>query len=93
MVRERERQTEEPVVIDVVLPPDPAEAEIESERIMGVVNRCLVRGQPVVLGTLEASGRCVRPVRDRVDLGRRMARAVPPPAGPSPPPAARRSRR
>jgi uncharacterized protein (DUF58 family) len=81
MVRERERQTEEPVIIEVVLPSDPAEAEIESERVMGVVAQCLLRGQPVVLATLEAEGRCVRAVRDRVDLGRRMARAVPPPAG------------
>ena len=73
MVRERERQTEEPVVIEVTLPPDPAEAEAESERVMAVVNRCLGRGQPVVLGTLEVDGRCLRQVRDRVDLGRRLA--------------------
>ena len=83
MVRERERQTEEPVVIEVVLPPDPAEAEAESERVMAVVTRCLVRGQPVVLGTLEAEGRRSRPVRDRVDLGRRMARAIAPPRQPT----------
>ena len=83
MVRERERQTEEPVVIEVTLPADPAEAEAEAERVMAVVARCLARGQPVVLGTLEAEGRCLRQVRDRVDLGRRMARAVP---APGPPP-------
>jgi hypothetical protein len=97
MVREREMQTEEPVIIEVVLPSDPAEAELESERVMGVVAHCLLRGQPVVLATLEAEGRCVRAVRDRVDLGRRMARAVPPPAGApteaSPHRALRRSRR
>jgi len=97
MVRERERQTEDPVVVEVVLPPDTTEAELESERMMGVVAQCLVRGQPVVLGTQEASGRCVRPVRDRVDLGRRLARAVPPPIGSgaaaSTPPAPRRGRR
>ena len=34
MVRERERQTDEPVVIEVVLPADPAEAEAEAERVM-----------------------------------------------------------
>jgi len=78
MVRERERQNEEPVVIEVVLPQDPAEAEAEAERVMGVVARCLTQGQLVVLGTLEAGDRCVRPVRDRVDLGRRLARALPP---------------
>jgi hypothetical protein len=32
----------------------------------------------VILGTLEAEGRCLRLVRDRIDLGRRLARAVPP---------------
>jgi hypothetical protein len=78
MVRERERQTDEPVVIEVVLPEDPAAAEAESERVMGVVAGCLLRRQPVVLGTLEAEGHCLRPVRDRIDLGRRLARAVPP---------------
>jgi uncharacterized protein (DUF58 family) len=81
MVRERERQNEEPVVVEVVLPRDPVEAEAEAERMMGVVVRYLTRGQLVVLGTLEAGGRCVRPVRDRVDLGRRLARAVPPAGG------------
>jgi uncharacterized protein (DUF58 family) len=80
MVRERERQTEEPVVIDVILPRDPVAAETESERVMGVVTACLLRRQPVVLATLEAEGPCRRPVRDRIDLGRRLARAVPPAA-------------
>jgi len=94
MVRDRERQTDEPVVIEVVLPPDPAEAEAESERVMAVVTRCLVRGQPVVLATLEAEGRCVRLVRDRVDLGRRLARAVPTSSVPvDPEPPGRRGRR
>jgi hypothetical protein len=80
MVRERERQTEEPVVIEVVLPQDQAAAEAESERVMAVVTGCLLRRQPVVLGTLEAEGRCLRLVRDRIDLGRRLARALPPEA-------------
>ena len=85
MVRERERQTEEPVIIEVVLPEGQAEAEAESERVMAVVAACLERRQPVVLGTLEAEGRCLRLVRDRIDLGRRLARALPPGAvhGPS----------
>jgi uncharacterized protein (DUF58 family) len=89
MVRERERQTEDPVVIDVLLPPDPAEAEAESERVMAAAHRCLIRGQPVVLGTQEPDGHVMRVVRDRIDLGRRLARAVPsspvpPPSGTSP---------
>jgi hypothetical protein len=82
MVRERERQTEDPVVIDVMLPPDPLEAEAESERVMAAVNLCLIRGQPVVLGTREPDGHVMRPVRDRIDLGRRLARAVPSPPVP-----------
>ena len=36
----------------------------------------LLRGRPVVLGTTEADGRVVQAVRDRIDLGRRLARAV-----------------
>ena len=40
MVRERERQNEEPVVVEVVLSQDPAEAEAEAERVMGLVSRC-----------------------------------------------------
>ncbi len=51
---------------------------------MAGVSRYLARGQPVVLATLEAGGRTVRPVRDRIDLGRRLARAVAgDPAGPA----------
>ncbi|MGO8873195.1 MAG: DUF58 domain-containing protein [Acidimicrobiales bacterium] len=76
MVREKERQTDEPVVVEVVLPPDPLEAEHESERVMATVTRELGRGRPVVLATLEPDGRTVRLVHDRIDLGRRLARAV-----------------
>jgi len=84
MVRERVRRTDDPVVVDVVLPPDPQRAEEETERVMAAVSRCLVRGQPVVLATVESGGRTVRPVRDRIDLGRRLARAVTPPTRPDP---------
>lgn len=89
MVREQERQQDEPIIIDALLPPDPIQAEAEAERVMATVADCLARGQPVVLGTDERDGRVVRPVRDRIDLGRRLARAVPRPravAEPSPPP-------
>jgi uncharacterized protein (DUF58 family) len=79
MVREAERQTDDPLVVEVVLPPDPLEAEAETERAMATVGRELARGRPVILGTVEDDGRVVRPVRDRVDLGRRLARAVPGP--------------
>ena len=83
MVRERERQTDDPVIITVVLPSDPIEAEAEAERVMATVSHCLARGQPVVLSTLEAEGRTVRLVRDRIDLGRRLARAIPAPSASS----------
>jgi hypothetical protein len=79
MVRETDRQTDDPILVDVVLPPDPQQAEAESERIMATLSPYVGRGQSVVLATLEPEGRTVRLVRDRVDLGRRLARAVPPP--------------
>jgi uncharacterized protein (DUF58 family) len=82
MVREAERQIDDPIVVDVMLPRDPAEAEAESERVMAAVSECLARGRSVVLGTREPEGRVVRLVRDRVDLGRRLARAVPSPVLP-----------
>ena len=82
MVREKERQIDDPVVMEVVLPPDPLEAEAVTERVMATVGRHLGSGQAVLLGTDEVEGRTRRLVRDRVDLGRRLARAVPPPQAP-----------
>jgi uncharacterized protein (DUF58 family) len=79
MVREKERQTDDPIVVDVVLPRDVLAAEAETERVMAAVDRYLASGRPVVLGTDEQNGRTVRPVLDRIDLGRRLARAVPAP--------------
>jgi uncharacterized protein (DUF58 family) len=76
MVREKERQTDDPIVVEVVLSAVPAEAESETERFMAAVSRYLAAGQPVVLVTDEVEGRTVRPVVDRIDLGRRLARAV-----------------
>ncbi|HEY4928526.1 MAG TPA: DUF58 domain-containing protein [Acidimicrobiales bacterium] len=77
MVRESERQVDDPVVVDLVLPDDPAAAEEEAERMMAAVGNCLARRKPVVLITREAGGRVIRSVADTVDLGRRLARAVP----------------
>jgi uncharacterized protein (DUF58 family) len=84
MVREKERQTDDPVVVDLTLPPDPVAAEAESERVMAALAQILVRGRPVVLGTVEADGHVVRVVRDQIDLGRRLARAVGSPSAGSP---------
>ncbi len=77
MVRESERQTDDPVLVELVLPEDPAAAEAEAERMMAAVGDCLAGHRPVVLVTREPDGRVARPVVDRVDLGRRLARAVP----------------
>jgi uncharacterized protein (DUF58 family) len=78
MVSETERTTDSPVVVDVSLPPDPEAAEREAERVMALVSRYLSRGVPVVVTTLEAGGPSVRVVLDRIELGRRLARAVSP---------------
>jgi hypothetical protein len=94
MVREKERQTDDPIVVDLVLPSDPLAAEAESEKMMASLAHYLMRGRPVVLGTREADGAVVAVVRDRIDLGRRLARAVPPPSvWSSPPPTPRPGRR
>ncbi len=80
MVRERERHHDHTVVLDVALPADPLEAEAEAERAMATASGWLVAGRTVLLGTDETSGAVRRVVHDHVDLGRRLARAVP--AGP-----------
>ncbi len=77
MVRESERQTDDPITVELVLPDDPAQAEAEAERMMGSVGTCLDRHQPVVLITREERGRVVGAVTDHIDLGRRLSRAVP----------------
>jgi hypothetical protein len=64
------------VVVDVTLPPDPEAAEREAERVMSVVAGYLTRGVPVMMSTLEPGGRTVRHVLDRIELGRRLARAI-----------------
>ncbi len=77
MVRESERPTDDPVFVELVLPREPDAAEAEAERTMAGVTECLARHQPVVLATSEPAGRVVRPVAGQLDLGRRLARAVP----------------
>ncbi len=77
MVRESERPTDDPVFVELVLPHDAVAAEAEAERVMAGIADCLARFRPVVLATQEPAGRVVRPVRDRLELGRRLARAVP----------------
>ena len=94
MVRENERQTDDPVSVDLVLPADPLAAEAECQTAMASISVSLMRGRAVVLGTREPEGHVVRVVRDRIDLGRRLARAIPAPdAASSPPPTSGEVRR
>jgi uncharacterized protein (DUF58 family) len=81
MVREQERPTAEPVTITVELPADAEAAERVAEGALGTVVGLLERGSPVLLGTREPSGPVLGPVADRRGAGRRLARAVPGPAG------------
>ncbi|MGB7053263.1 MAG: DUF58 domain-containing protein [Acidimicrobiales bacterium] len=89
MVRETERAVEDPVVLDVILPKDVAAAEAVCERAKGTGCAWLARGRVVVLRTEEETGYVSAPVRDRVELGRRLARARPP-GGHDPSPHSRR---
>jgi uncharacterized protein (DUF58 family) len=76
MVMETERATDSPVVIDVSLPADAEGAEREAERVMAVVSDYLARGVPVMVSSREPGGRVDGLVLDRIELGRRLARAV-----------------
>jgi uncharacterized protein (DUF58 family) len=76
MVRELEHPSAGPVTITVDLPGDPDEAERVAEGALGTVVHLLEGGAPVLLGTLEPSGRVLAPVADRRGAGRRLARAV-----------------
>lgn len=76
MVRETERVVTEPVVVEVVLPEDPVAAESACEQARGTGTAWLGRGRTVLLVTDEEDGRVAAPVRDHVELGRRLARAV-----------------
>ena len=77
MVRELEGPSTEPITVTVILPLDPTEAERVAERALGTVVQLLQRGAPVILSTVEYSGRVVSLVTDRRGAGRRLARAVP----------------
>jgi uncharacterized protein (DUF58 family) len=77
MVTESERPVDQPVVVEVDLPAEPEAAERAAEQALAVGTHHLVRGVPVLLITHEPGGRVGRVVVDRVELGRRLARAVP----------------
>jgi uncharacterized protein (DUF58 family) len=82
MVRERERPLAEPIRVEVVLPPDPREAERVAERALGTVAQLLERGASVLLATVEPTGPVIGRVVDRRGAGRRLARAVARPPSP-----------
>jgi hypothetical protein len=76
MVREIERPSTRAVAVTVILPADRDTAEHLAERALGTVLRHIEHGVDVVLATTEAEGPLVRPVFDRLEAGRRLARAV-----------------
>jgi uncharacterized protein (DUF58 family) len=76
MVTESERPADQPVVVEVDLPSESEAGERAAERAMAVGTHYLVRGVPVLLITHERGGRIAQVVLDRVELGRRLARAV-----------------
>lgn len=78
MVRQWEHPLAEPVVVEVVLPPGPLQAEAEAERAMATVHELLCAHAEVLLITTEASGKVRQAVRTERELGRRMARTVTP---------------
>jgi hypothetical protein len=78
MISEAEQPADQPVVVEVVLPTDPEAAERTAEHVMADVAHHLARGVPVLLITLEPTGKTVGTILDRVELGRRLARAVAP---------------
>jgi hypothetical protein len=76
MIREMETPGAEPVTVTVELPADFEEAERMAERAMATVMLLLDDGTPVLLATTEITGEVVSPVIDRMDAGRRLARAT-----------------
>ncbi len=81
MVREMEGPTAEPVAVVVTLPTDENEAETVAEQAFGTLVALFDRGTAVILTTTEETGRRTDAVADRRSAGRRLARAVTPPAG------------
>ena len=82
MVREMEHPSTQPVTLEVNLPLDEEAAEHTAESALGTVVNLLDRGISVVLATRESTMNVARPVADRKEAGRRLARAT---AGPGEP--------
>ena len=77
MVRETEYPASRQLTLTVSLPFDEELAERSSERALGTAMAALDHGTPLVMATDEAAGPAVAPVVDRLEAGRRLARAIP----------------
>ena len=90
MVKELEDPDLPHLALVVDLRGAPAAAEETASRAAGLAGAALQQGVPVTLLTVEPKGGAVGPVGSAVEVGRRLARAVPgaPPDGPVPPGAA-----
>lgn len=76
MVRESEEPSAQPITLKLSLPYDDEAAERATERALGTAMAVLDRGAPLILATDEQSGPVVEPVADRIEAGRRLARAT-----------------
>jgi uncharacterized protein (DUF58 family) len=76
MVREMELPAQQHVTIKISLPPDEVEAERTAETAMGTAIEALDRATPLVMATDEPEGPVIALVLDRLEAGRRLARAV-----------------
>lgn len=85
MVKELEAARQAGVTIVVELRGSDDEAEQTAGRAAGLAHAALAQGMAVVLVTCEAVGPCTGQVTSPVEVGRRLARAVPGPSVATPP--------
>jgi len=76
MVREVEEPSAHPVTLKVTLPNDVDAAEREAEHALGTAVAVLDRGGSLLMVTSEVEGPVTGAVADRLEAGRRLARAV-----------------
>ena len=81
MVRELEAPSVQPVTLRLTLAHDEDAAERAAEQALGTAVAILDRGTPLVMATDEARGPVLASVENRLEAGRRLARAIG--AGPS----------
>jgi len=87
MVRELEGPQRPRLIIVVDLRGDPKDAEIAASRAAGLALAALADATMVDLATAEPGGARRGPVQSPLEVGRRLARAVPGPPSPGPVPA------